>query len=54
MNYEKYIQNIKDNNLACLVKIADTRANLIQSTKDGDDKRIAKYTKQLRLLRGEE
>ena len=50
LSYKKYIDNIKQNEYALLVKIADTRANLAQSYYDNNEKRIAKYAKQLALL----
>lgn len=48
--YECYIKNIKTNRLALTVKIADTKCNLWQSERDGDQRRIDKYTKQLEML----
>lgn len=50
--YENYISNILKNALAKEVKICDTMANLTQSVKKGNSKRIVKYTKQLSLLVG--
>ena len=49
-NYEDYIMCVKLDKTALLVKKADTLCNLIQSTKQGNVKRIMKYTKQLQLL----
>lgn len=48
--YEEYVARIKANRYARIVKIADTWANLDNSWKDGNTKRIAKYTKQLNML----
>ena len=48
--YEDYIAIIRWNPIALLVKKADTLCNLIQSTLQGNRKRIMKYTKQLQLL----
>lgn len=49
-SYEEYITLIKENRYARIVKIADTWANLDNSWKAGNTKRIAKYTKQLNML----
>ena len=51
--YEDYIARIRENPLALLVKKADTLCNLIQSTLQGNRKRIMKYTTQLQLLTAE-
>lgn len=48
--YEKYLDNVKGNPYARIVKIADTWANLNNSFKAGDVKRITKYSKQLQIL----
>ena len=48
--YEDYIKLVRSNPIALLVKKADTLCNLIQSTLQGNRKRIMKYTKQLQLL----
>lgn len=48
--YETYIARIKTNRYARIVKIADTWANLDNSWKAGNTRRIAKYTKQLNML----
>lgn len=48
--YESYIGRIRRNRYARIVKIADTWANLDNSWKAGNTKRIAKYTKQLNML----
>lgn len=48
--YGKYIEGIKRNFYAKVVKIADTKANLKQSVLDNDRNRIVKYAKQLILL----
>jgi len=49
-SHEEYIASIKTNRYARIVKIADTWANLDNSWKAGNTKRIAKYTKQLNML----
>lgn len=49
-SYEKYINLIKTNELALIVKKADTLCNLEESVKINDIKRIKKYTKQLVML----
>lgn len=48
--YMEYINKVKFSKLATLVKIADTFTNLEHSLKDGNTKRIIKYSKQLQLL----
>ncbi len=48
--YDTYIEIIRANALALLVKKADTLCNLTQSTLEGNHKRVMKYTKQLQLL----
>lgn len=48
--YNAYISDIKNNDMAHTVKIADTKANLTQSVLDNDKGRIVKYAKQLVLL----
>ena len=48
--YEDYIKLVRSNPIALLVKKADTLCNLIQSTLQGNRKRIMKYTTQLQLL----
>lgn len=50
LSYESYIEGIKSDPLALIVKICDTKANLEQSMRDGNEKRINKYTKQLQML----
>ena len=50
LSYKKYIDNIKQNEYARLVKIADTKSNLAQSFYDNNQKRVLKYAKQLELL----
>lgn len=47
---EEYILRCKKNPYARKVKIADTMSNLEHSIKDGNIKRIRKYTKQLESL----
>jgi len=49
-SYELYIKSIKLWCISRIVKIADTWANLENSWKAGEVKRIAKYTKQLNML----
>jgi (p)ppGpp synthase/HD superfamily hydrolase len=49
-SYEDYIKIVKSNPTSLLVKKADTLSNLIQSTLQGNHKRVMKYTKQLQLL----
>ena len=51
--YEDYIEGIRNNPLALLVKKADTLCNLIQSTLQGNRKRVMKYTLQLQMLTAE-
>ena len=48
--YAKYIEAIKTNPMTLTVKICDTESNLAASIRDGKQKRIDKYTKQLELL----
>ena len=50
LSYKKYIDNIKQNEYARLVKIADTKSNLAQSFYDNNQKRVLKYAKQLVIL----
>lgn len=52
-SYEDYITDIKYNEIALLVKICDTQANLTASVIDHNQKRIDKYTKQLGLLKSD-
>lgn len=49
-NYEEYIERIKNNFLALVVKLADTIVNLSFSLVNHDERRIAKYLKQYDLL----
>ena len=51
-SYEGYINAVLENPLALKVKIADTATNLAHSVLDGNQKRIAKYSRQLNLLKG--
>ena len=51
--YEDYIKLVRSNHIALLLKKADTLCNLIQSTLQGNRKRIMKYTTQLQLLTAE-
>ena len=50
VGYNDYIRFIKADKLAHGVKVCDTQCNLWQSERDGDQRRIAKYTKQLEML----
>lgn len=52
LSYKQYIDNVLGNELATIVKLCDTSANLMNSIMEGNVKRINKYTKQLRLLGG--
>lgn len=49
-SYDDYMLNVLSNSTAHAVKIADTKANLMQSQMDGNQKRIDKYQKQLDFL----
>lgn len=51
-DYNTYIQNIRNNRIALLVKRADTLCNLRQSMVSGEKRRFMKYIKQLGLLEG--
>lgn len=51
-SYEDYIKKVLENPLATKVKLCDTSANLMNSIKEGNTKRINKYSKQLQLLGG--
>lgn len=51
-SYSDYIVEVKSNELARKVKLCDTAANLMNSIKEGNTKRINKYTKQIQLLGG--
>jgi len=46
----EYLERCMENPYAHKVKIADTLSNLEQSVKDGDFRRIKKYTRQLEKL----
>lgn len=48
--YEEYITEVKNDPVALLIKICDTESNLAASITDGNQKRIEKYTKQLKML----
>lgn len=50
MPYDEYIEGVRSNPIALKVKIADTLCNLTQSHKEGNLKRIRKYSKQMYLL----
>lgn len=49
-SYDRYIAGIKRDTMALLVKREDTMMNLTQSQKEGNNKRIIKYSNQLKLL----
>lgn len=49
-SYRDYIESVIQHPLAREVKICDTMANLTQSVKKGNTKRILKYTRQLAIL----
>lgn len=51
-SYQVYIEEVKANELALKVKMCDTLANLSNSIKEGNWKRINKYNKQIQLLGG--
>lgn len=51
-SYKDYIAGVKSNELARKVKLCDTSANLMNSIKEGNTKRINKYSKQIQLLGG--
>lgn len=51
-SYYLYIENIVQNELARKVKLCDTSANLMNSIKEGNTKRINKYSNQIQLLGG--
>ena len=50
VEYTDYIEGVRSNPIALKVKIADTLCNLTQSHKEGNLKRIRKYSKQMYLL----
>lgn len=50
--YEEYIDGVLDNELATIVKLCDTSANLMNSIQEGNAYRINKYSKQIQLLGG--
>lgn len=50
--YHDYIAGVNSNTLARKVKLCDTAANLMNSIKEGNTKRINKYSKQIQLLGG--
>lgn len=51
-SYEDYIDAVNSFELARKVKLCDTAANLMNSIKEGNTKRINKYSKQIELLGG--
>ncbi len=48
--YLKYIQDIRSDEVALIVKVCDTYSNLEASLRDNDYKRIKKYNNQVTLL----
>lgn len=52
LNYNEYINNVLENELATIVKLCDTSANLMNSIQEGNVKRINKYSNQIQLLGG--
>ena len=50
----EYIEAIKNNEIALVVKIADTLFNLTQSVHNRDSRRITRYSRQLMQLTNEE
>lgn len=48
--YLKYIEDVRSDDGALIVKLCDTRSNLRASLSDNDYKRIKKYNHQLTLL----
>lgn len=52
LSYEQYIDNVLENDLATIVKLCDTSANLMNSIHEGNTYRINKYSKQIQLLGG--
>lgn len=46
-NLTQYYERVAESKLAMKVKIADTMANLTQSTKEGSYDRVGKYSRQL-------
>ena len=48
--YEDYIKKVCSNEIAWIVKVADTQCNLGESIKGMDKKRVVKYSKQLQYL----
>ena len=49
-NYKQYLRGIVGNQLAFEVKVADSYANMTCSIKDGNFKRVQRYSKQINLL----
>lgn len=49
-SYEEYMEGILGNRLAREVKICDTWANLEESLRTGNDRGLAKYPRQLKIL----
>lgn len=50
-SYLSYLDLVCSNELARIVKMCDTMANLMNSISEGNAKRIFKYNNQLRLLK---
>ena len=57
LDYTKYIEGIKANELARAVKIADLKHNIdltrLKEVRENDVKRVEKYRKALGVLEGE-
>lgn len=49
-SYEDYLKGVRSTQMSLIVKREDTMANLTQSQKEGDVRRIIKYVKQLSRL----
>ena len=50
LHYNGYIRSLKANPIARIVKLSDTKANLEACLLSGQEKRAAKYARQLNLL----
>ncbi len=50
VSYKQYLRSIAEDKLAFEVKVADTYANMTQSMKDGNFKRVKKYSEQINIL----
>lgn len=51
-DYLMYLNRVKRNKMAKKVKLADTMANLSQSIKESQSRRVTKYATQVNLLGG--